>query len=80
MSKVAARQPCGRPRIISAVFSNVPQCMGKLSELILAFTDFTSGCLHGYDRSCIMQKVSVFGLGTSPSSDMQKGPMTASSS
>jgi hypothetical protein len=51
ISKVTAWQPGGRESIKAVVSSKVPHAMGKLSEHIPAFIDYTVGWSQGKDSS-----------------------------
>ena len=51
MSNVAAMQPSGNERISEEVMSNVPQAVGKSSELICELMDATDEGSRGKERS-----------------------------
>jgi len=80
MSKVAAKQPSGSDGIRAAVSLKEPQLVGKQSGFIPALTDGVTRLPLGNERSCMMRNLLEFGLGITPSGDVQKGPIKASSS
>jgi hypothetical protein len=59
----------------SAVLLNMPQDVGKLSEFTPALTDATLGSFLGNDMSWTSRSLLECGLGTSPSGDVQNGPI-----